>query len=458
MDELAEIAGIRPKVILADGQRHEAKSQSSSAVYTIKRTMDHYYCSCPAWRNQGGAPVNARTCKHLKTLLGDNYENARIKMKNPAGPQPKASASKTKAASKVKKRAPAAGKRKKPADDDDDDDAEYDEEKTDARPAKRLKKASSSSKPQSKGKAKEVDEDEEDEDEEDAEDAPSAAKSVPELLLANKWDIETGPDPTGWWMSEKLDGVRTYFDGSQFISRLGNPFTPPNWFLDKLPKDVTLDGELYGGRGEFQSTVSIVKTVNSVHWKNISFQIFDIPSLPLPFEDRYAALRAKFGPGGTHASDQLILVEHVLATSREHVLQRLKEVESLGGEGVMLRRAGSLYEGRRSSSLLKIKTFYDAEAVVTGHAPGKGRNKGITGALMCKMESGKLFNVGSGLTDKIRKAPPAVGSIITYRFQELTRDGVPRFPSYIGVAIDKDEPKDAEIPAHRKAGVASGSA
>ena len=82
---------------------------------------------------------------------------------------------------------------------------------------------------------------------------------------------------------------RTYYDGSQFVSRLGNPFTPPNWFLDsklhlfvspaplkvfsELPKDVALDGELYGGRGEFQSTVSIVKTVNSVHWKNISFQV-----------------------------------------------------------------------------------------------------------------------------------------------------------------------------------------
>ena len=84
----------------------------------------------------------------------------------------------------------------------------------------------------------------------------------------------------------------TYYDGKQFISRLGNPFTPPNWFLDsslsnyffstiptrlyypflELPKDITLDGELYGGRGEFQSTVSIVKTVNSVHWKNITFQ------------------------------------------------------------------------------------------------------------------------------------------------------------------------------------------
>jgi len=76
----------------------------------------------------------------------------------------------------------------------------------------------------------------------------------------------------------------------------------------------------------------------------------------------------------------------------------------------------------------------------------------MTGALKCEMESGKKFNVGTGLSDKQRRNPPKIGSIITYRFQELTRDGVPRFPSYIGEPIDKDEPKDAEIPEHRKTG------
>ena len=118
----------------------------------------------------------------------------------------------------------------------------------------------------------------------------------------------------------------------------------------------------------------------------------------------------------------------------------------LHGSALLTHLVISVYEGHRSGTLLKIKTFYDAEAIVVGHAPGKGRNKGITGALKCKMESGKvclslaffgvdsllnllrsqLFNVGSGLTDKIRKNPPKIGTIITYRFQELTRDGVPR--------------------------------
>ncbi|KAJ3511849.1 hypothetical protein NLJ89_g3864 [Agrocybe chaxingu] len=486
-DELREIAGIKPNVWLEDGEEREVSSQSSNSVYKVKRTWDHYYCTCP-----GGCPVNARTCKHLKSLLGEKYEVARVKMKNPDGPAPKAGkgkpASKAKAAKPASKakgkpasKAKTTGKRKKRDEDEDDEededamdqDEDEDEEDDDTKPppAKRSRKAAPESKakgkaaskakakPRSKGKAKkEDDKDEEDEGDadeeeaEDADDAPAASgKSQPPLLLANKWDIEKGPDPTGWWISEKLDGVRTFYDGKQFISRLGNAFTPPNWFLDKLPTDVTLDGELYGGRGEFQSTVSIVKTVNSVHWRNISFQIFDVPSRgEETFEERYDFLQKTFGQDGTHTTDQISVVYHEVAKSRQHVLDKLKEIESLGGEGLMLRKPESKYEGRRSGSLLKLKTFYDAEAIVTGYAPGKGRNKGITGALSCKMESGKLFNVGSGLTDKLRKDPPKIGTIITYRFQELTRDGVPRFPSFVGIAIDKDAPKDAEIPEHRK--------
>ncbi|KAH9482076.1 DNA ligase [Psilocybe cubensis] len=462
-DELEEISGIKPKVWLPDGQEREVSSQSSNSVYKVKRTFDHYYCVFIKFHQQGGSPVNARTCKHLRALLGDDYELARVKMKNPDGPQPKHTTKRQiKSTSKSNPTATtsstASSKRKTRAADDDEG-LQADEE-DDKPPTKRSKVAPSSSK--GKGKKTNADDDAEDAedqaDDDENENAP-VGKAVPELLLANKWDLEKGLDPTGWWLSEKLDGVRTFYDGNQLISRLGNPFTPPNWFLDKLPKGVTLDGELYGGRGNFQSTVSIVKTVNSVHWKNISFQIFDVPSRGHePFEERYKFLQETFGVGGVHAADQICVVEHELAKSRQHVLDKLKEVEGLGGEGLMLRKPQSVYEGKRSGSLLKIKTFYDAEAIVTGHAPGKGRNKGITGALMCKMESGKLFNVGSGLTDKIRKEPPKIGSIITYRFQELTRDGVPRFPSYIGLAVDKDRPKDAEIPEHRKAGAAGGSA
>jgi DNA ligase-1 len=365
-----------------------------------------------------------------------------VKLKNPDAPY---NGSK-KSAPKSKAKAKPPSKRKKVDNDEEDDDDDA------AKPAKRARKPASSAKGKGKTGTRADDDEVEEEAEGDNEDEPvSNGKKVPELLLAVKWAIEKGDDPTGWWISEKLDGVRTFFDGKQMISRLGNPFTPPQWFLDKLPKDMTLDGELFGGRREFQSTVSIVKTVNSPHWQGITFQIFDIPSQgDKPFEDRIEYLTKTFGPGGTHEAEQVEVVQHTKATSRQHVLDKLKEIETLGGEGLMLRKAGSLYEGKRSNSLLKIKTFYDAEAVVTGYMPGKGRNKGVTGALKCKMAIGKNFNVGTGLTDRLRQKPPKIGAIITYRFQELTRDGVPRFPSYIGEAIDKAVAKDAEIPEHRK--------
>ncbi|EUC59263.1 ATP-dependent DNA ligase domain protein [Rhizoctonia solani AG-3 Rhs1AP] len=380
-DELAEIDGIKPKVYMCDGEEREAKSQTSSSIYKVKRTWDHYYCTCPAWRNQGGVPVNARSCKHIKSILGEEYEAARMKFKNPHG----STSSSTK----------------------------------DTRPAKRVKKDSGN--PNGNG--------------------GTSTKVVPQLLLAVKWDLATGCDPTGWWMSEKLDGVRVYYDGKKMWSRLGNPFTPPQEFLDRLPKDVTLDGELFGGRGKFQDTVSVVKTVNSPHWENITFQIFDIPSRGSePFEERVAYLKKSL-----RNIPQVCVVEQTMCKSRDHLLETLKDVEREGGEGVMLRQPGSEYEGKRSSSLLKVKTFYDGEAEVIGYEPGKGKHKGVTGALKCVMATGKKFSVGSGLTDKQRRGPPKVGTIVTYRFQELTRDGVPRFPTFVGIAIDKDKPSDPSI-------------
>ncbi|KAF8723466.1 hypothetical protein AX14_009249 [Amanita brunnescens Koide BX004] len=363
VDLLAEINGIKPKVLLEDGEDREISSMTSNSVYKVKRTMDHYYCTCPAWRNQSKSPINARTCKHLKSLLGDAYEAARLKLVNPdadAGPS-------------VSKKPSSKSKRKRGERDED-------EEKP------RSKKARQS-KPVSKADDGEAVDESGGETSED--DTSGSKKKVPQLLLAVKWE-EASHDPTGWWISEKLDGVRTYFDGKSFSSRLGNAFTPPEWFFKNLPKGVTLDGELFGGRGKFQDTVSIVKTINSPHWQGITFQVFDVPSMgEKPFEERFEYLEGMFGPGGTHAAPHIVVVEQIKAEGKDHVLQRLKEIETLGGEGVMLRKPESSYEGRRSNTLLKVKTFQDAEAIVTGYVPGKGKNKGSMGALKCKMASGK---------------------------------------------------------------------
>ncbi len=113
----------------------------------------------------------------------------------------------------------------------------------------------------------------------------------------------------------------------------------------------------------------------------------------------------------------------------------------------MARRPGSLYEAGRSASLLKIKTFYDAEARVVDHSAGAGRHKGRLGALVVELANGVRFNVGTGFSDAERQAPPAVGALITFRYQELSDGGVPRFPSYVGVRIDASGPSTLEAPA-----------
>jgi len=219
---------------------------------------------------------------------------------------------------------------------------------------------------------------------------------------------------------------------------------------------MTLDGELFAGRRNFQDVVSIVKAANSPSWKEVKYHVFDVPSAGSePFEKRMDILGRTFLDGSQEPEDgarftgeckvECVLVEQqTLVKDRDHVLEMLRDVESRGGEGLMLREPGSSYVGARSNTLLKVKTFHDAEARVVGYTKGKGKYAGKIGALLCEMASGKKFSVGSGLSDKQRAKPPSIGSIIVYRFQELTRDEVPRFPTFVGESADKREPKDAE--------------
>lgn len=253
----------------------------------------------------------------------------------------------------------------------------------------------------------------------------------PPLLLAHTWEPHL--DLTGWWMSEKLDGVRAYWDGQRFLSRLGNQLHAPSWFTAGLPP-TPLDGELFGGRKRFQRTVSVVRRQDrSDDWREIRYVVFDAPALDAPFEERLAAFTADL------RARALAHVEphpHELCRGTPHLREALAHVESLGGEGLMLRKPRSRYEVGRSHTLLKVKTFHDAEARVVAHLPGAGRHKGRLGALECEMPDGTRFSVGTGLSDEERRNPPPLGAIVTYRYQELSQDGVPRFPSYVGVRDD----------------------
>lgn len=264
--------------------------------------------------------------------------------------------------------------------------------------------------------------------------AAAAVKSTaPPLLLAHSW---TGAeDVIGWWMSEKLDGVRAYWNGEAFVSRLGNVYAAPPWFTAQLPRQV-LDGELWGGRKRFQRTVSIVRRQDEGReWEEIRFVVFDAPELAAPFEERLAQLDTWLAPGVSPYASPLAQAR---CEDRAHLDRELDRVEALGGEGLMLRRPGSRYEVGRSYSLLKVKRFSDAEARVVAHLPGTGKHSGRLGAVLVEMLDGTRFSVGTGFTDAEREAPPPIGAIVTYRYQELSDGGVPRFPTFVAIRDDYD--------------------
>jgi DNA ligase-1 len=252
----------------------------------------------------------------------------------------------------------------------------------------------------------------------------SKAQAAP-VLLAEPWDGAL--DPSGWWMSEKLDGVRAYWDGTKLLSRLGNELRAPDWFLAGLPKHP-LDGELFLGRKSFQKTVAIVRRQDkSDHWKKIRFVIFDAPAHAGPFEERLEVLRGL--PSLPYAAAH----PHERCTGLSHLKEQLALVEALEGEGLMLRQPRSKYVAGRSSTLLKVKSFKDDEAVVIAHQPGTGRHEGRLGALVVRLPSGVEFSIGTGLSDAERASPPPVGSTVVFRYQEFSDGGVPRFPSFSAV-------------------------
>src|SRR5262245_39881597 len=196
----------------------------------------------------------------------------------------------------------------------------------------------------------------------------------PPLLLAHVWENDI--DLAGWWMSEKLDGVRAYWDGTRFISRLGNEFHAPDWFIRGLP-ETPLDGELWVERKAFQKTVSIVRRQDkSDHWKQIRYVVFDAPAMSDLFEDRLKFLTDCIARVG---SEFVLSHEQQRCRNLEHLRSELERIESLGGEGLMLRQPGSKYEAGRSTTLLKVKKFHGADAVVIEHVGGGGRQRGGVG-------------------------------------------------------------------------------
>ncbi len=256
---------------------------------------------------------------------------------------------------------------------------------------------------------------------------PPAAAAAPRMPLAREAPADI--DPAGYLVSEKFDGVRALWDGTALRFRSGAQVAAPAWFIDGLPREA-LDGELWMRRGAFEALVGAVRrhTPRDADWRAISYRVFELPGAPGHFASRAQAIvrlceRTAFAP--------LVAVEQARVADRAALRRRLETVVRAGGEGLMLHRADAPYRTGRSEALLKLKPLHDAEAVVIGHEPGKGRLQGLMGALHVRTAQGVRFRIGTGFTDAQRADPPPVGSVVSFTHQGLTGQGIPRFARYL---------------------------
>lgn len=248
-------------------------------------------------------------------------------------------------------------------------------------------------------------------------------------LLANVANADI--DPTPYLVSEKYDGVRALWDGKVLRSRAGNVFAAPAWFIAKLPRQP-LDGELWMGRGQFEKLSGAVRktTPQDDEWRQIKYMIFELPDAPGTFAERAERIKQIVAAANW---PQLVAVEQFRVPDNGRLHHILNEIVRAGGEGLMLHRADAPYVTGRNDALLKLKLLDDAEAVVIGYVPGKGKYTGMMGALQVETADGKRFQIGTGFSDAVRANPPAIGTMVTYTFRGFTKNNLPRFASYLRV-------------------------
>ncbi|NOT59328.1 MAG: DNA ligase [Acidobacteria bacterium] len=260
-----------------------------------------------------------------------------------------------------------------------------------------------------------------------------AQSTEPRALLANV--AHTDIDPTPYLVSEKYDGVRALWDGKTLRTRAGNVIAAPAWFVAKLPAQ-SLDGELWMARGQFEKLSGAVRKAvpQDDEWRQIKYMVFELPPASLDekgtFAERYEAIKRVVAAAGF---PQLLAVEQFRLADNAALKRKLAEVVKAGGEGLMLHRADAPYVTGRNDALLKLKPLDDAEAVVIGYVAGKGKYVGKMGALQVETADGKRFQIGTGFTDAVRANPPAIGATMTYTFRGLTKNGLPRFASFLRV-------------------------
>ncbi len=256
--------------------------------------------------------------------------------------------------------------------------------------------------------------------------------SSPILALQHAGSLEPQVPITEYLVSEKLDGVRGHWDGQQMYTRSGRLINLPSWFTQGFPTQK-LDGELWIAREEFDAISALVRTEkpDPELWRQVKFMVFDFPDIKQPFEQRYQVAMEQF----SELSSYLVIIPQQQFFDQQQLELHMDKIIAAGGEGLMLHRKSARYLAGRNNDLVKLKRYQDAEAVVVAHYPGKGKFTGMLGAIEVRTPEGIYFRIGSGFTDEQRANPPAIGSVITYKYYGLTKSGTPKFASFLRIRV-----------------------
>lgn len=248
----------------------------------------------------------------------------------------------------------------------------------------------------------------------------------------DKEDIKT------YVMSEKLDGVRGIWDGRVFKTRKNYPIFVPLFFTQNFP-NFALDGELWIQRASFDQISALIRKneINNTLWEKVTYNVFDVPNACEEFKLKECTLLNRLEVLQEYLkkypNPYIKIIPQIFIKNKKHLNNFYENIIKNGGEGVIVRKNSMSYENKRSNFSLKLKPFFDDECKVVGYTKGKGKYENKIGALLCELPNTKIIKIGSGLKDNDRENPPKIGSIITYKFNGLTKNSLPRFPIFLRV-------------------------
>lgn len=229
-----------------------------------------------------------------------------------------------------------------------------------------------------------------------------------------------------WYMSEKLDGIRAYWNGKELLSKNGNKIYAPSWFIENFPP-FELDGELWTKRDDFETVQNIVLDKSpSKDWNKITYNIFEVPNQNGNFDER---LKIVGNWLKSNPNKYIKIIPQLLCKDKKHLNIYLQELLNKKAEGIILKNPNTNYFTGRNENILKVKKFFDMEGIVINHNYSKGKFK----SLVIKLENEIIFNLGGGFSNLQRENPPKIGEIVTFKYYGLTKKGKPKFASFLRI-------------------------